>query len=148
MFDAKNIYDLMANGSLTAEDLATQFADALNGAIALQKEAEKKAAADTLRAEKAAALVALVNELADFMDKFYHDLDIADALRAFMTAEDAAELVDAFDEAANETRKLMETLDKLPAAAKPRKRALPVDVKVKGADADPLMKFLKDNGLF
>lgn len=149
MFDSKNIYDLMTNGSLTADDLAKQFADALNGAIELQKEAEKKAAADTLRAEKAAALTVLVNELADFMDKFYHDLDIADTLRAFMTAESVDRIVDAFDEAADETRKLCEVLDKLPAAAKPRKRVLPVDVQIKGADAnaDPIMKFLKDNGL-
>lgn len=115
--------------------LAQQFADALNAAIA-QKNTED-AAKNQKVAEKIARMQTIIDEVFDFIDDFYPDFAVSKKAREHVTAES---IVDAFDEAAAEAKRLEALFYNIPVAKEK------VNVR-KGAKSDAIAAFLRENGL-
>lgn len=115
--------------------LAQQFADALNAAIA-QKNTED-AAKNQKVAEKIARMQAIIDEVFDFIDDFYPDFAVPEKAREHVTAES---IVDAFDEAAAEAKRLEALFHNIPVVKEK------VNVR-KGANPDAIAAFLRENGL-
>ena len=115
--------------------LAQQFADALNAAIA-QKNTED-AAKNQKVAEKIARMQAIIDEVFDFIDDFYPDFAVPEKAREHVTADS---IVDAFDEAVAEAKRLEALFHNIPVAKEK------VNVR-KGANPDAIAAFLRENGL-
>lgn len=89
MFDSKSILETLRSGSLSAEEIAQSFADALNEANAsyiAEQEATKKA--ETEKAEKISSLQTILDSVDAWFDTYYgsHGNDLK--------AEDIIELID------------------------------------------------------
>lgn len=154
MFNSKDILARLQAGE-RIEDIAQSAADALNSAKAEYDkiEAEKKAAAAKAEAEKKVlqekkeqGATNLVATFIEFVNEFYPYIFGGDELADFYKAFDPAQLVEAFDQAAEE-------LKKIPAVAKALKEGNgEATVKLTGQDAktaeDTINKFLRENHLF
>lgn len=133
-FDANEILKRLENGE-NVNDIAAAAANAINDALKLQEKRKKEAEEAKKRANKEAKIKDfgfLIEGMIDFLQEYYPELlkeDIPDA----KIGELAAELVDIFDKAYDETMAFMksDTFEKL----------------VKNRDNDAIGNFLKENGL-
>ena len=140
MVEQKEILKMLQEGA-DAGELAQQFADALNAAIA-EKNAEdaKKNAQAT---QKVAKMQAIINEIFNFIDEYYPDMKVPKEVREEVTAES---VIDAMDQAAEEIKQLVsltKTLKNDPLFQKVMEDK-PARNKI---SRDPIADFLKANGL-
>ena len=140
MVEQKEILKMLQEGA-DAGELAQQFADALNAAIA-EKNAEdaKKNAQAT---QKVAKMQAIINEIFNFIDEYYPDMKVPKEVREEVTAES---VIDAMDQAAEEIKQLVsftKTLKNDPFFQKVMEDK-PARNKI---SRDPIADFLKANGL-
>ena len=140
MVEQKEILKMLQEGA-DAGELAQQFADALNAAIA-EKNAEdaKKNAQVT---QKVAKMQAIINEIFNFIDEYYPDMKVPKEMREEVTAE---AVIDAMDQAAEEIKQrvsLTKTLKNDPLFQKVMEDK-PARNKI---SHDPIADFLKANGL-
>ena len=153
MFNQKDLYAALQSGT-NPEQIAQQFADALNGAIAQQNkekaEAEraKKAEAERVQA-RIAAIQDIVDAVAEFVKEFYPDMYDP----AIMGEASAEELDKAIQQAYKETVAMMGPLKELMKMkqhvdAKPvAKPVLKTVATATPQDADAALKaFLTRNG--
>ena len=140
MVKQEEILKMLQEGA-DAGELAQQFADALNAAIA-EKNAEdaKKNAQAT---QKVAKMQAIIDETFDFIDEYYPDFKVPAEMREEFTAES---VIDVMDQATEEIKHII-------AFSKTFKND-PVFQKVKEdkparnkLSRDPIADFLKANGL-
>ena len=153
MFNQKDIYAALQSGT-NPEQIAQQFADALNGAIAQQNkekaEAEKAKKAEAERAQaRIAAIQDILDAVAEFVKEFYPDMYDP----AIMGEASAEELDKAIHQAYKETVAMMGPLKELmkmkqQADAKPvAKPVLKTVAAATPQDADAALKaFLTRNG--
>ena len=153
MFNQKDLYAALQSGT-NPEQIAQQFADALNGAIAQQNkekaEAEKAKKAEAERAQaRIAAIQDILDAVAEFVKEFYPDMYDP----AIMGEASAEELDKAIHQAYKETVAMMGTLKELmkmkqQADAKPvAKPVLKTVATATPQDADAALKaFLTRNG--
>ena len=99
MYDMNTILKAMAEGK-TADDLAAEFSNALNAAIAedkrIKEEAAAKAAAEAAKMDQVAAIKDLLNQARAFISKYYGKYipdDFIDAFNAPISDEDALALI-------------------------------------------------------
>ena len=140
MVEQKEILKMLQEGA-DAGELAQQFADALNAAIA-EKNAEdaKKNAQAT---QKVVKMQAIINETFDFIDEYYPDMKVPKEMREEITAE---AVIDAMDQAVDEIKQLVsltKTLKNDPLFQKVMEDK-PARNKI---SRDPIADFLKANGL-
>ena len=153
MFNQKDLYAALQSGT-NPEQIAQQFADALNGAIAQQNkekaEAEKAKKAEAERAQaRIAAIQDILDAVAEFVKEFYPDMYDP----AIMGEASAEELDKAIHQAYKETVAMMGPLKELmkmkqQADAKPvAKPVLKTVATTTPQDADAALKaFLTRNG--
>lgn len=153
MFNQKDLYAALQSGT-NPEQIAQQFADALNGAIAQQnKEKAEAEKAKKAEAEKAQARIAAIQDIldavAEFVKEFYPDMYDP----AIMGEASAEELDKAIHQAYKETVAMMgplKELMKMKQQADTKPAAKPVLKTVATAtpqDADAALKaFLTRNG--
>lgn len=153
MFNQKDLYAALQSGT-NPEQIAQQFADALNGAIAQQNkekaEAEKAKKAEAERAQaRIAAIQDILDAVAEFVKEFYPDMYDP----AIMGEASAEELDKAIHQAYKETVAMMGPLKELmkmkqQADAKPvAKPVLKTVATATPQDADAALKaFLTRNG--
>lgn len=150
MFNQKDLYAALQSGT-NPEQIAQQFADALNGAIAQQNkekaEAEKAKKAEAERAQaRIAAIQDILDAVAEFVKEFYPDMYDP----AIMGEASAEELDKAIHQAYKETVAMMGPLKELMKMADAKPVAKPVLKTVATAtpqDADAALKaFLTRNG--
>lgn len=140
MVKQEDILKMLQEGA-DAGELAQQFADALNAAIAEKNAADEKNKMRT--AHKLAKMQAIINEIFDFIDEYYPDMKVSKEMRDELTAE---AVIDAMDQAADEIKQLVsltKTLKNDPffqkvMEDKPARNKL---------SRDPIADFLKANGL-
>lgn len=113
MFNQKDLYAALQSGT-NPEQIAQQFADALNGAIAQQNkekaEAEKAKKAEAERAQaRIAAIQDILDAVAEFVKEFYPDMYDP----AIMGEASAEELDKAIHQAYKETVAMMGPLKEL-----------------------------------
>jgi integrase len=99
MYDMNTILKAMAEGK-TADDLAKEFSNALNAAIAedkrIKEEEAAKAAAEAAKMEQVAAIKDLFDQARAFISKYYGKYipaDFVDAFNAPVSDEDALALI-------------------------------------------------------
>ena len=108
MFNQKDLYAALQNGT-NPEQIAQQFADALNGAIAQQNkekveaEVAKKAEAAAKKQARIAAINSILDSVQEFIKEFYPDMYNPEMLSEL----DAAELDKAIEQAYKETIAMM-----------------------------------------
>lgn len=153
MFNQKDLYAALQSGT-NPEQIAQQFADALNGAIAQQNkekaEAEKAKKAEAERAQaRIAAIQDILDAVAEFVKEFYPDMYDP----AIMGEASAEELDKAIHQAYKETVAMMGPLKELmkmkqQVDAKPvAKPVLKTVATATPQDADAALKaFLTRNG--
>lgn len=150
MFNQKDLYAALQSGT-NPEQIAQQFADALNGAIAQQNkekaEAEKAKKAEAERAQaRITAIQDILDAVAEFVKEFYPDMYDP----AIMGEASAEELDKAIHQAYKETVAMMGPLKELMKMADAKPVAKPVLKTVATAtpqDADAALKaFLTRNG--
>lgn len=153
MFNQKDLYAALQSGT-NPEQIAQQFADALNGAIAQQNkekaEAERAKKAEAERAQaRIAAIQDILDAVAEFMKEFYPDMYDP----AIMGEASAEELDKAIHQAYKETVAMMGPLKELmkmkqQVDAKPvAKPVLKTVATATPQDADAALKaFLTRNG--
>ena len=153
MFNQKDLYAALQSGT-NPEQIAQQFADALNGAIAQQnKEKAEAEKAKKAKAERAQARIAAIQDIldavAEFVKEFYPDMYDP----AIMGEASAEELDKAIHQAYKETVAMMGPLKELmkmkqQADAKPvAKPVLKTVATATPQDADAALKaFLTRNG--
>ena len=153
MFNQKDLYAALQSGT-NPEQIAQQFADALNGAIAQQnKEKAEAEKAKKAKAERAQARIAAIQDIldavAEFVKEFYPDMYDP----AIMGEASAEELDKAIQQAYKETVAMMGPLKELmkmkqQADAKPvAKPVLKTVATATPQDADAALKaFLTRNG--
>lgn len=153
MFNQKDLYAALQSGT-NPEQIAQQFADALNGAIAQQNkekaEAEKAKKAEAERAQaRIAAIQDILDAVTEFVKEFYPDMYDP----AIMGEASAEELDKAIHQAYKETVAMMGPLKELmkmkqQTDAKPvAKPVLKTVATATPQDADAALKaFLTRNG--
>ena len=99
MYDMNTILKAMAEGK-TADDLAAEFSNALNAAIAedkrIKEEEAAKKAAEAAKMEQVAAIKDLLDQARAFLSKYYSKYipdDFIDAFNAPISDEDALALI-------------------------------------------------------
>lgn len=99
MYDMNSILKAMAEGK-TADDLAKEFSNALNAAIAedkrIKEEEAAKKAAEAAKMEQVAAIKDLLDQARAFISKYYGKYipaDFVDAFNAPISDEDALALI-------------------------------------------------------
>ena len=140
MVEQKEILKMLQEGA-DAGELAQQFADALNAAIAEKNAADAKK--NTQATQKVAKMQAIINESFDFIDEYYPDMKVPKEMREEITAE---AVIDAMDQAAEEIKQLVsltKTLKNDPFFQKVMEDK-PARNKI---SRDPIADFLKANGL-
>ena len=144
MVEQKEILKMLQEGA-DAGELAQQFADALNAAIA-EKNAEdaKKNAQAT---QKVAKMQAIINETFDFIDEYYPDMKVPKEIREEITAE---AIIDVIDQAEKEIKELTDFTKSLKNEIAFQKA---IEEKIAGNQIkrpvvrEPIADFLKANGL-
>ena len=153
MINQNDIFTALQNGE-DPQVLANSFADALNAAIKQKAEADAKAAeeakakqkAENARQEKLDSAASLIEDIMDFLEEFYPDIYDEDLRKA--ATEHPEMLVDVFDQAEAEIKRMKPLFDELDRLAK----ALDEDKDLKPTSIptpmrNPIEDFLKMNGL-
>ena len=149
MVNQNDIFTALQNGE-DPQALANSFADALNAAIKQKAEADAKAAeeakakqkAENVRQEKLDFAASLIEDIMDFLEEFYPDVYDEDMRNAATSHPEV--LVDAFDNAEAEVKRMKPLFDELERLAK----ALDDDKDLKPTPTrNPIEDFLKMNGL-
>ena len=147
MYNMNDILAQLQSGQ-SAEEIAKSFTDALNAAIQKQNEA------DARRKAKISDMANLIDDIIDFISKYYPEVLPEDA--DLDISEDAiTELIDELDTAIPQ---LLKDLEKL--TAKPISKAEPIDTAKKRSGVksvtfeandfsfdDAIEKFFRQNGL-
>ena len=118
MVNQNDIFTALQNGE-DPQVLANSFADALNAAIKLKAEADAKAAeeakamqkAENARQEKLDFAASIIEDIMDFLEEFYPDVYDEDMREAATSHPEM--LVDAFDHAEAEIKRMKPLLDEL-----------------------------------
>ena len=140
MVKQEDILKMLQEGA-DAGELAQQFADALNGAIAEKKAADEKKNAQAT--QKVAKMQAIIDETFDFIDEYYPDFKVPAEMREEFTAES---VIDVMDQATEEIKHIIafsKTFKDDPVFQK-IKEDKPARNKL---SRDPIADFLKANGL-
>ena len=140
MVEQKEILKMLQEGA-DAGELAQQFADALNAAIAEKNAADAKKNAQAT--QKVAKMQAIINEIFNFIDEYYPDMKVPKEVREEVTAES---VIDTMDQAVDEIKQLVsltKTLKNDPFLQKVMEDK-PARNKI---SRDPIADFLKANGL-
>ena len=149
MVNQNDIFTALQNGE-DPQALANSFADALNAAIKQKAEADAKAAeeakakqkAENARQEKLDFAASIIEDIMDFLEEFYPDVYDEDMRNAATSHPEV--LVDAFDNAEAEVKRMKPLFDELERLAK----ALDDDKDLKPTPTrNPIEDFLKMNGL-
>ena len=149
MVNQNDIFTALQNGE-DPQVIANSFADALNAAIKQKAEADAKAAeeakakqkAENVRQEKLDFAASLIEDIMDFLEEFYPDVYDEDMRNAATSHPEV--LVDAFDNAEAEVKRMKPLFDELERLAK----ALDDDKDLKPTPVrNPIEDFLKMNGL-
>ena len=149
MVNQNDIFTALQNGE-DPQVIANSFADALNAAIKQKAEADAKAAeeakakqkAENARQEKLDFAASLIEDIMDFLEEFYPDVYDEDMRNAATSHPEV--LVDAFDNAEAEVKRMKPLFDELERLAK----ALDDDKDLKPTPTrNPIEDFLKMNGL-
>ena len=149
MINQNDIFTALQNGE-DPQVIANSFADALNAAIKQKTEADAKAAeeakakqkAENARQEKLDFAASIIEDIMDFLEEFYPDVYDEDMRNAATSHPEV--LVDAFDHAEAEVKRMKPLFDELERLAK----ALDEDKDLKPTPArNPIEDFLKMNGL-
>ena len=149
MVNQNDIFTALQNGE-DPEAIANSFTDALNAAIKQKAEADAKAAeaakakqkAENARQEKLDFAASLIEDIMDFLEEFYPDVYDEDMREAATSHPEV--LVDAFDHAEAEVKRMKPLFDELERLAK----ALDEDKDLKPTPTrNPIEDFLKMNGL-
>ena len=149
MINQNDIFTALQNGE-DPQVIANSFADALNAAIKQKAEADAKAAeeakakqkAENARQEKLDFAASIIEDIMDFLEEFYPDVYDEDMRNAATSHPEV--LVDAFDHAEAEVKRMKPLFDELERLAK----ALDEDKDLKPTPArNPIEDFLKMNGL-
>ena len=149
MINQNDIFTALQNGE-DPQVLANSFADALNAAIKQKAEADAKAAeaakakqkAENARQEKLDFAAGIIEDIMDFLEKFYPDVYDEDMREAATSHPEL--LVNAFDQAEAEVKRMKPLLDELERLSK----ALDEDKDLKPTPVrNPIEDFFKMNGL-
>ena len=149
MVNQNDIFTALQNGE-DPQALANSFADALNAAIKQKAEADAKAAeeakakqkAENARQEKLDFAASIIEDIMDFLEEFYPDVYDEDMRNAATSHPEV--LVDAFDNAEAEVKRMKPLFDELERLAK----VLDDDKDLKPTPTrNPIEDFLKMNGL-
>ena len=149
MINQNDIFTALQNGE-DPEAIANKFTDALNAAIKQKAEADTKAAeeakakqkAENARQEKLDFAASIIEDIMDFLEEFYPDVYDEDMREAATSHPEL--LVNAFDQAEAEVKRMKPLFDELERLAK----ALDEDKDLKPTPArNPIEDFLKMNGL-
>ena len=140
MVKQEEILKMLQEG-VDAGELAQQFADALNAAIAEKNAADAKKNAQV--AQKVAKMQAIIDETFDFIDEYYPDFKVPKEMREEFTAES---VIDAMDQAAEDIKHLVAFSKSLKNDSFFQKvmEDKPAHTKL---SRDPIADFLKANGL-
>ena len=140
MVKQEEIFKMLQEGA-DAGELAQQFADALNAAIAEKNAADAKKNAQV--AQKVAKMQAIIDETFDFIDEYYPDFKVPAEMREEFTAE---AVIDAMDQAAEDIKHLVAFSKSLKNDSFFQKvmEDKPARNKI---SRDPIADFLKANGL-
>ena len=151
MVNQNDIFTALQNGE-DPQALANSFADALNAAIKQKAEADAKAAeeakakqkAESIRQDKLDFAASIIEDIMDFLEEFYPDVYDKDMREAATSHPEL--LVNAFDQAEAEVKRMKPLFDELERLAK----ALDEDKDLKPTSTptrNPIEDFLKMNGL-
>ena len=153
MVNQNDIFTALQNGE-DPEVIANSFTDALNAAIKQKAEADAKAAeeakakqkAENARQEKLDFAASIIEDIMDFLEEFYPDIYDEDMRKAATSHPEL--LVNAFDQAEAEIKRMKPLLDELERLSK----ALDEDKDLKPTSIptpmrNPIEDFLKMNGL-
>ena len=140
MVKQEEIFKMLQEGA-DAGELAQQFADALNAAIAEKNAADAKKNAQAT--QKAAKMQAIINEIFNFIDEYYPDMKVPKEVREELTAES---VIDAMDQAAEEIKQLVSFTKTLKNDPFFQKVMEDKSAHTK-LSRDPIADFLKANGL-
>lgn len=118
MVNQNDIFTALQNGE-DPQVLANSFADALNAAVKQKAEADAKAAeeakakqkTENLRQDKLDFAAGIIEDIMDFLEEFYPDI-YEDEMREAATAH-PERLVDAFDQAEAEIKRMKPLFDEL-----------------------------------
>lgn len=140
MVKQEEILKMLQEGA-DAGELAQQFADALNAAIAEKNAADAKKNAQAT--QKVAKMQAIIDETFNFIDEYYPDFKVPAEMREEFTAES---VIDVMDQATEEIKHIIafsKTFKDDPVFQK-IKEDKPARNKL---SRDPIADFLKANGL-
>lgn len=134
MFDMNEILTRLQNGE-NADEIATEFTNALNGAVQEQAKAD---AARQKENEKLADAQAIVDMTCDFLDKWYPEIGTTGQV------VDAADVLEVLDQVIPELTAMTKLLTKLDKVLDE-----PVKVKVKSATrpSDPFKAFFESHNI-
>lgn len=118
MVNQNDIFTALQNGE-DPQALANSFADALNAAIKQKAEADAKAAeeakakqkTESIRQDKLDFAAGIIEDVMDFLEEFYPDIYDEDLRKA--ATEHPEMLVDAFDQAEAEVKRMRPLFDEL-----------------------------------
>ena len=130
MFNTENILNMLQSGQ-DADAIAKQFTEALNQAIAQQK------AQDNFN-EKVEFMQEIIDDLFDFIEEFYPDMEVSGARKEV----DPVEIVRGLDDTYKEVSRIKKMLQ--------AKKVVPVSKlqpKPATGGTDAIAEFLKRNGL-
>ena len=137
MINQNDIFTALQNGE-DPEVIANSFADALNAAI--------KQKAENARQEKLDFAAGIIEDIMDFLEEFYPDVYDEDMREAATSHPEV--LVDAFDHAEAEVKRmkpLFDELERLTKALDEDKDLKPTSIPI--PTRNPIEDFLKMNGL-
>ena len=144
MVKQEEIFKMLQEGA-DAGELAQQFADALNAAIAEKNAADAKKNAQA--AQKVAKMQAIIDETFDFIDEYYPDFKVPKEMREEFTAES---VIDAMDQAAEDIKHLVafsKSLKNDPLFQKVMEDKTAHTKLSRAVKGDPIAEFLRANGL-
>lgn len=141
MVKQEDIFKALQEGA-DAQAMAQQFADALNAAIAQKNALDAKKNVEVK--EKMAHMNTILEEVFDFIDKYYPEFHLPKEAREQITAE---AIVDAIDQAAEEAKELSKLFKALEARHQKTESIKPAVTPIKVADSDAIANFLKAQGL-
>ncbi|MGN1158090.1 MAG: hypothetical protein ACI4TK_18115 [Agathobacter sp.] len=157
MVNQNDIFTALQNGE-DPQVLANSFADALNAAIKQKAEADAKAAeeakakkrAESIRQDKLDYAAGIIEDVMDFLEEFYPDIYDEDLRKA--ATEHPEMLVDAFDQAEAEVKRMRPLFDELERLVHALDSDSDGDKNMKPTprpmrSVNPIEDFLKMNGL-
>ena len=155
MINQNDIFTALQNGE-DPEVIANSFTDALNAAIKQKAEADAKAAeaakakqkAENARQEKLDFAASIIEDIMDFLEEFYPDIYDEDMRN--VATEHPEMLVDVFDQAESEVKRMKPLFNELERLICALDSAGDKDMKPTPRpvrSANPIEDFLKMNGL-